>query len=402
MAADRRSLTSNQQSAPHLPAPAGTRAVVEPASAEWDTFVLGHPYGHLLQLSPWGRLKAAFGWSMCHVAVVGTTAGAMPQELRDARHTPPAAVAKSHPRILAGAQILFRRRYAVSVGYVPRGPLFSGDPLIDDLLLTALARIARRHRAVFLRLEPNLLEDDPHADAYHTWLLLKGFQPAAPIQPRSSIHLDLNQPAERLFASFSKGHRADIRRAERQGLTVRVGSADDIGIFSAIMQSTGARAAFDVHAEAYYRQAHAAFQSRSHLLLAEQDQQVVAGHMVFADARRGLYLYSGATEPGLKSGANHLLQWYAIQWACAQACTSYDFWGIPDALGRAAAATDVQERATLEAAAKHDPLIGVYRFKKGFGGRVVRYLPAYDQVYLPLLYGLWRRRFSRTNDTPCS
>ena len=29
--------------------------------------------------------------------------------------------------------------------------------------------------------------------------------------------------------------------------------------------------------------------------------------------------------------------------------------------------------------------------KKGFGGRVTRYLPAYDRVYMPPLYALWQR-----------
>ncbi len=41
---------------------------------------------------------------------------------------------------------------------------------------------------------------------------------------------------------------------------------------------------------------------------------------------------------GLRAGANHALQWEALQWARGRGCASYDFWGIPDALGRAAAA----------------------------------------------------------------
>lgn len=350
-------------------------SVSEPASADWDAFVRRHPHGHLLQLAAWGDLKARFGWRVRRIAILGADSAAP-----DGR------------AILAGAQLLVRERYGISAVYAPRGPLFSGDMVIDDLLLQALARVARRRRAVFLRLEPNLREDDPHADATHTWLLLHSFQPADPIQPRSSIHLDLIPPGERIFAGFSKGHRADIRRAERQGVAVRVGTEADIAAFYAIMETTGARAAFGIHAESYYRAAWQLFQPASRLLLAEQTGQIVAAHMVFAGAGSGLYLYSGASEAGLKAGANHLLQWQAIQWTRDQGCATYDLWGIPDALGRAASAPDATAHAALEAAAQSDPLIGVYRFKKGFGGRVVRYLPAYDQVYLPPLYALWRRR----------
>jgi lipid II:glycine glycyltransferase (peptidoglycan interpeptide bridge formation enzyme) len=94
----------------------------------------------------------------------------------------------------------------------------------------------------------------------------------------------------------------------------------------------------------------------------------------------GLYLYGGSTDVGLKSGANHALQWQAIQWARASGCRLYDFWGVPDQFGLAAQASDEAERELLEERAKSDPLYGVFRFKKGFGGQVVRYLPAYDRV----------------------
>ncbi len=354
----------------------GRYALVSPAADVWDAFVQQHPQGHLLQHAAWGTLKASAGWQVQRIAVLGP-----------APTTPPAA------QLMAGAQVLLRVRYGVSVAYVPRGPLFSGDPEADALLLHALRQLARRHRAIYLRLEPNLLETDPAANALHTLLLLHSYTPTDPIQPRSSVHVDLRPPPTTLFASFSKGHRADIRRAERQGVQVRVGTADDLPAFYAIMQATSQRAAFGIHSAAYYRQAWELFQPRACLLLAtraDDPAQVVAAHLVFADALRGYYLYSGATEAGLKSGANHLLEWHALQWAQQQGCSSYDLWGVPDALGQAAHLPDhpatAAARAALEAAAQDDPLIGVYRFKKGFGGQVVRYLPAYDLILLAPLY----------------
>ena len=357
-------------------------AVVEPDDATWDVFAQSHPQGHLLQSARWGALKTRFGWERRRVAVAG--AGGL----------------------LAGAQVLFRRRFGFSVAYVPRGPLLAGDPATDALLLTTLDRLARRNRAVFLRLEPNILERDPQADSVHSFLLLRGFQPADPIQPRSTLHLDLTPPPERLLAEMSKGHRADIRRAARDGVSVRAGAGQaDIDAFYAIMEATGDRAGFAIHSRAYYRAAWELFDHASargveeasgehaRLLLAERAGETLAAFLIFAWAGTGLYLYSGSTEAGLKSGANHALQWHALQWARERGCTLYDFWGIPDALGQAAATGDAAERARLEAAARDDPLQGVFRFKKGFGGQVVRYVPAYDRAYIPALYALWQRRF---------
>jgi serine/alanine adding enzyme len=384
-----RQITANGQQ----PTDSGQRlAVVEPDEATWEAFTQHHPQGHLLQSTRWGALKARFGWEQRSVAV---------------------ADYGSHqrgPSLRAGAQMLFRRRLGLSVAYVPRGPLFAADAETNTLLLATLDRLARRNRAVFLRLEPNILESDTPADALHSVLLLHGFQPADPIQPRSTVQLDLTPPPDRLLAAMSKGHRAAIRRAEREGVLVRVGACEaDLDAFYAIMQATGARAAFAIHSREYYQTAWNLFHSPnrdspvgqpgglaetrgSQLLLAERDGKTLAAFLIFAWAGSGLYLYSGSTEEGLKSGANHALQWRALLWAKERGCAHYDFWGIPDVLGRAATFEDVAARAQLEQAARADPLYGVFRFKKGFGGRVVRYLPAYDRVYLPALYALWRRR----------
>ncbi|HEX5692494.1 MAG TPA: peptidoglycan bridge formation glycyltransferase FemA/FemB family protein, partial [Roseiflexaceae bacterium] len=150
--------------------------MIEPGDAEWDAFAQHHPRGHLLQSSGWGALKSSFGWERRRLAIAAPTG------------------------LVAGAQVLIRRRFGVSVAYVPRGPLLSGDGPTDALLLSALNRLARRNRAVFLRLEPNVLEHDPNAGALHSALLLAGYQPTSTIQPRSSIHLDLAPATEQLFA----------------------------------------------------------------------------------------------------------------------------------------------------------------------------------------------------------
>lgn len=356
-----------------LPTTAATAQlrVVELSAQEWEVLVDRHSLGHLLQRRAWADLKSSVGQQARRLAVFGP---------------------EGCP--LAGAQLLLRRQYGLSAAYVPRGPFWSASTAADELLLQAMERLARRHQAVFLRIEPDVLADDPGADRRHTWLLLQGWEPVPPIQPRSSVHLALDRSPDQIFADFSKGHRADIRRAERHKIQVRVGTEADLATFYAIMQTTAARAAFGIHTADYYRSAWRAAGNNCCLLLAEHSGQPVAAHMVFSDGRRACYLYGGAGEPGLKTGANHLLQWHAIQWAQACGCASYDFWGIPDALGRAAACDDAEQRAELEAAARSDPLIGVYRFKKGFGGRIVRYLPAYDRVFIAPAYRIWRRYYA--------
>lgn len=360
----------------HIASSTQALAIVEPDAATWDTYTQAHPQGHLLQSSGWGALKAAVGWRARRVLITSADG----------------------PR--AGAQLLIRQRLGLSAAYVPRGPLLAGDSTANALLLQTLDRMARQVRAVFLRLEPNVLESSAGADILHSWLLTQGFVPAPPLQPRTSLHLGLAPTPERLLAGMSKGHRADIKRAQREGVTMRLGtSAADLDAFYTIMETTGQRAAFGIHSREYYQAAWQQFRSTptgegARLLLAERDGATLAATLVFAWGGAGLYLYGGSTDAGLRSGANHLLQWHIIQWARERGCALYDFWGVPDQFGQASTATSATERAEIEAEARRDPLYGVFRFKKGFGSEVVRFLPAYDRVYLPPLYHWWMRRFS--------
>lgn len=343
-------------------------AIIEPAEAEWNSFIHSHPRGHALQSTGWANLKASVGWLPRRIAIQG------PQGL------------------LAGAQILFRRRYGVSVGYVPRGPLLSTEPEADELLFAGLRRIARGRRAVLLRIEPDILENSTDSDQLHSAMLLRGLRVADNIQPRSSIHLNLAPAPEKLLAGMSKGHRADIRRAAREGVSVRWGASEtELEILYSILSETAQRAQFGIHQRSYYQSVLQYFGDNARIWIAEQQGQAQAVALTLAWGREALYLYSGSTQAGLKSGAQHAIQWEVIRWAQQCGCTCYDFWGIPDVLGQASLTQEQQLRTQLEEAAKSDALYGVYRFKKGFGGQIVRYLPAYDLVLIPALYELVRK-----------
>lgn len=346
-------------------------AIIEPSATEWDSFVSGHANGHALQASAWGNLKASVGWLPRCIAIQGPEG------------------------ILAGALLLFRQRYGVSVGYIPRGPVLSGDQHIDAMLFAALRRIAKSMRAVLLRIEPNVLEGSHDSDVLHSRMLLHNLRVTDTIQPRSSIHLELGPTSEKLLAGMSKGHRADVRRAAREAVCVRWGNgAAELDMLYSILTETSRRAQFGIHQRDYYKNVLAQFGAAARIWIAEHAGQAQAVALTLAWGREALYLYSGSSEAGLKSGAQHAIQWEVIRWAQECGCASYDFWGIPDALGQASLLQNEAQRAQLEEAAKSEALYGVYRFKKGFGGHIVRYLPAYDMVLLPGLYELVKRQIN--------
>ena len=99
--------------------------------------------------------------------------------------------------------------------------------------------------------------------------------------------------------------------------------------------------------------------------------------MAFTQGWRAWYFYGASADQRRELMAPYLLQWEAMRWARLRGCTEYDLWGIPDA-------SEVELEAQF--AARTDGLWGVYRFKRGFGGRICRAAGPWDRVYHPTMY----------------
>ncbi|HLF90267.1 MAG TPA: peptidoglycan bridge formation glycyltransferase FemA/FemB family protein [Anaerolineales bacterium] len=361
-------------------------SVVSPP--DWDRFLVSYPNAHLLQTSPWGELKSAFGWDFVHV-IAGN----------------------------CGAQILFRKLpLGFTIAYIPKGPVgyrasdqdFRSfpNPVQDETSLEKLRKsapvvendweklwldvdaICRSRRALALKVEPDQWEEPGSRG-----VAPPGFLPSPhTIQPPRTITLDLSGSEDQILARMKQKTRYNIRLAEKKGIVIR--PSNDLNTWDVLMRQTGERDAFGVHIRAYYQKAYDLFHpsgagadggtvSSCELLLAEFEGEPLAAIMVFARGDRAWYFYGASSNAHREKMPAYLLQWEGIRWAREKGCTEYDLWGVPD-----------EEEETLEAnfLERSDGLWGVYRFKRGFGGEVRRAAGPWDRVYLPWLYRLylWR------------
>lgn len=322
----------------------------------WNELVLASPRPHLLQSYEWGELKAEFGWKPVRLAL---------EEGGDPR---------------AGAQLLLRRLPGGGFAYVPRGPCLAPqeEGALAELL-PALQERARGEGAIFTRLEPDWEKQEaafPLGDY--------GFAPVRDcIQPRSSIHIDLTRSLEEILAGMKPKTRYNVRLAARKGVVCIRGGVEDIPSFYRCLETTGKRDGFPIHTLEYYQRAWQLFapQGGAILLLARYQGQLLAGLVAFAFGGWAYYLYGASSDRHRNLMPDHLLQWEAMKWAKEQDCRTYDLWGVPAEAGKEETG-DVAERGGLW---------GVYRFKRGFGGRLVRYAGAYDSVHSPLRYWLATR-----------
>lgn len=335
------------------------------ADAEWDEFVVNHPQGSILQTTNWARLKNRFGWTSQRVWM------------------------RRNGRLVAGAQLLVRSVAlgVVKLGYVPHGPLvdWSDDEQLE-VFFDQLDQAAYRRGAGLVKIEPRLWERDMPADQWQALYQRHGCV-ASPdtIQPPRTILLDLRPPEDEILARMKQKTRYNIRLAERKDVVVRHGTFEDMGAFVTLMQATGDRDGFGIHQPAYYAAAYDLFAPQQcALLLAEYGGRLLAAAMVFSWGRTAAYFYGASSDEERQRMPAYAVQWAAIRWARQRGCTTYDFWGVPDA-----------PEATLEAEflERKDGLWPVYRFKRGFGGEVVRTVGAADRSYNSLLQRLyaWRR-----------
>jgi len=319
----------------------------------WNGRVTAAPGGHILQSWAWGELKSDFGWRVERLGLDS-----------------------------ASAQMLYRSLPGGvgSIAYVPKGPLLDwddGQALRD--LTAAIRPRTRRRRAICLKIEPDL-EDSP-GRAEH--LRAAGFRPSPqPIQPQRTIVVDLNAEPEALMARMKQKTRYNIRLAGRKGVAVRPGGEGDLPAFYRLMEATARRDGFAIHSQAYYEAVHRLFVSagQGRLLLAEYEGRLLAGVVAVALGDTACYLYGASADEGRDLMPSYLLQWEAMVWARERGCHTYDLWGVPD-----------EDEPALEAgfAQRGDGLWGVYRFKRGFGGRLVRTVGAWDLVYAPVRYWLY-------------
>lgn len=347
--------------------------------AQWDAFVARHAFSQFLQTSAWARLKEQFGWQATRV-VVGD------------RNAP-----------VGGASILLRRAAGITLAYVPRGPVVNWhDEAATRRVMTVVADEARRMGASVLLVEPELTD----SLAAQQLLTRLGFQQSRnTIQPPSTIMLDIGGDEDAVLARMKSKWRYNVRLAERKRVTVRPLRRDELPIFTQLMAETGERDRFAVHSDAYFAAAYDLFTATQQgvFLLAEYAGQPLGALVTLCSGKMAWYVWGASSNRERSRMPNHALQWAAMRWAREQGAERYDFWGIPDEIGKIAvgiargrasdshhAGVSVDEiPVDLEQLPSHD-LWGVYRFKQGFGGEVVRHAGTWEMALQPLGYRLYQ------------
>lgn len=304
-------------------------------------------HSQILQSYEWGELKSNFNWSPIYLQV-GDGSLAM---------------------ILKRKLPLFNKCFF----YIPRGPLvdFKDGPKVKALM-RAIGQEAKKHGAVFLRIDPEIVETD--LSAVET-LKKEGFKKAKKeIQPRATFILDLTKSLDDIKAGFENKFRYNIHVAEKNNVIVEEEKSEiAIEKFYSIYKETCSRQNFIIHPISYYQNIFSILLQKGmgSVFIAYMNDLPVAGVIVFVFGDRVWYMYGASSQKARSAMPNNLIHWEIIKWAKEKGLKEYDLWGIP---------TKPKEG---------HPLWGVYRFKKGFNAELKNFIGAYDLAYNKILYFLF-------------
>jgi len=344
-------------------------------AGRWNQIVAEFPQPQLLQTWEWGQVKSSFGWQAHH------------------------KVWEEDGEIVAAALVLER---TINLGgmaarlrmhYIPKGPLLKdwSDTGLRGRVISDLEKFARQRGAFLLKLDPDLPvgTGEPGAEDAQEGLIgepliaelkAEGWHfSGEQVQFRNTVLLDLSKAEDQLLAAMKQKTRYNIRLAGRKGVVVRRGTEEDFAHLYQMYAETAMRDGFTIRGEEYYLAVWQTFFQSGMLipLIAEVEGEAVAGLMLFVFGGRCWYLHGMSTGKHRNRMPTYLLQWEAIMAGKQAGCQIYDLWGAPDQFS------------------EEDSMWGVYRFKKGLGGDVLRTIGAWDKPLRPLVFHLYARVWPR-------
>lgn len=351
-------------------------------SHPWNALIATLPDPHLLQTYEWGQVKVRNGWKPLYAVWDAGGGFRVEAEYR------PVSAADAAALILK--KTVNTRGFAakLSILYAPKGPLldWTNAPL-RERVLDDLQKLARSQGAIFFKVDPDVVlgtgvpgtdseEPDPVGVGIRAGVERRGWLYSADqIQFQNTVMIDLTAPEEELLRRMKQKTRYNVRLAEKKGVSVRTGTPSDLPMLYRMYAETSVRDGFAIRDEAYYQDLWSRFMASEEPhcepLIAEVEGAPVAAIFLFTFARRAYYIYGMSREAHREKMPAYLLQWEAMRHARTAGCTVYDLWGAPEVFNET------------------DRLWGVYRFKEGLGGRVVRTLGAWDYAPNKLWYKMY-------------
>ena len=241
--------------------------------------------------------------------------------------------------------------------YCPFGPV--GDLSFVPELLSQLQK--QNPQLWFIRIEPTA--DSPVIG-----------KPTLRIQPGKTLVTNLSKTEDELLTAMHPKTRYNIKVAQKHGIQIEILNSNDAAEALQLINDTSKRQGFTDHPKNYYLNLVRHFSSNSgsvqlKIYCARHQGKLLNSAIILDYQNTRTYLFGGSSGEYKNLMAPYLLQWQAMQDAKNAGLSSYDWWGVETATGKAP---------------------GFARFKLGWGGEQISYPTPQDIVAKPFHYQIYK------------
>ena len=252
----------------------------------------------------------------------------------------------------------------------PQGPICRPDDHETVQAIHAkVVELARIHRAIFIRVDPNIREDEgaplertlralDYRHLEQRWTFWNN--------PRDEYRIDLEEPAtvDDLHNALDRDTRRCIRKGAKDGLSIEPATSEaDLRAFYDIFQDFTVHKEFMARGYAYQHKLWTTYveRGRGRLFLAKFEGKVIGGLICILFGRTCVAMHMGTPYRYHKLHAYYAYVWESIRWAKESGCRWYSFRGV--------GTTPTQEA-----------------FKRKFNPKVVPLAGYFDYAFRPWLY----------------
>jgi lipid II:glycine glycyltransferase (peptidoglycan interpeptide bridge formation enzyme) len=307
--------------------------------------------------------------------------------------------------LLGAALVLYRQMPKVKryLAYLPEGPVIDWDAIDLGRWLRPLAAHVQEQGSFGLRMGPPVptrrwsaktIKDaiasgqqpklgdvrpdviEPSGAIVTAQLRALGWKPPrvgegfAAGQPQYVFQVPLaGKDSAELLKGMNQLWRRNIKKADKLGVEVNLGAAEDLKAFHALYVETAQRDHFTPRPLPYFTKMQEALSNQPHqacdfrLYNAYHEGDLVASTIWIRVGQHSWYSYGASSTAKRDVRGSNAIQWRMMSDALESGATVYDLRGITDTLD------------------PEDPHVGLIQFKVGTGGEAVEYVGEWD---LPL------------------
>ena len=281
-------------------------------------------------------------------------------------------IAREDDKIICTTVITEEKKLGTKTASIDFGPLFK-DP---EALIASIEEISRYYKLKgFTVLTMQLAMPTGHEADYVEYKLNKDLDINYSFDRNnwSSIVVDLSQDEDKLLRNLSKGHRSDIKKAQKSGLTVSCDySEEDFKRFIEVyinMHRERQLKENDQGSAVYLGKVRDFFNTyqAGKFLIVKDETGTVLGGILLVHQNKTMRYFKGASDPAVRNlPVLHLAIWEAIRSAKQQGYQQFDLWGYNHFVDES------------------DQVFFINRFKKGFGGNFTFYPKKMYFIFKPL------------------